>query len=94
MMQPATYKIYNIKSFTKRGFYYNNRKEKFPINENSDLIEEFWKKIKEENLCFNTGKRRHGMPEHIFKNNREFYYRIGLGFFWPNSSQITISSAK
>lgn len=88
-LQNMKYKIIH-----KKKFLLYTRKERFQINKSSDLIEEFWKKAKEENLCFNTEERRYGVSEHILNNDRDFYYHIGLEFPWSKSSQIIISSAK
>ena len=82
------YKIVDNKKFTLYTI-----KKLFPINNNSSLIEDFWKGIKNENNEFKNTKRRYGISELIKNNTEEFYYHVGLEEKWDNASIFTISSS-
>lgn len=82
------YKIVDNKKFNLYTI-----KELFPINNNSNLIEKFWNKIKKENKEFTNVKKRYGISKLIKNNTKEFYYHIGLEEKWNKSSKFTISSS-
>ena len=82
------YKIVDNKKFTLYTI-----KKSFPINNNSSLIEEFWKSIKTGNKEFKNAKKRYGISEVLKNNTKEFYYHIGLEEKWNNDSRFTISAS-
>ena len=82
------YKIVDNKKFTLYTI-----KNLFPINNNSSLIEGFWKSIKTENKEFKNAKKRYGISEVLKNNTKEFYYHIGLEEKWGEASKFTISSS-
>ena len=82
------YKIIYNKKFTLYTV-----KELFPVNNNSNYIEKFWKKTKAENKEFINVKKRYGISELLKNNNKEFYYHIGLEEKWDKASKFTISSS-
>ncbi len=82
------YKIVHNKKFTLYTL-----KQLFPINNNSNFIEKYWKSIKDKNKQFKNTKKRYGISELIKSNTEKFYYHVGLEEKWDNASRFTISSS-
>ena len=82
----------NYQIIKNHKFIIYTQKEKFSVDHDTCLIENYWQKQKDRYPKLNNVHKRYGLSEHIKNNSKEFYYHIGLDEKWPGSSKITLSS--